>query len=112
MSITITEHCDAQEFLQTVRLDGLLKFNMEKTKGKLRIPDKEISYVARNESGAIIGGISGSTYLSSLEIEVLWVRADSRGNSFIFSKKTTFIVRPLGIFLSPTTAPLPEAPAL
>lgn len=79
MSVTITSHCEEQEFIQTVRLNGLLKFNLEKTKGKLFVPDKNISYVARNENGAIIGGVYGAAYLSSVEIEVLWVHESFRG---------------------------------
>jgi GNAT superfamily N-acetyltransferase len=52
---------------------------MAETSGKLKEPDIEIMKVARDESGAIIGGIAGSTYLSSLEIEVLWVSEAYRG---------------------------------
>lgn len=79
MSITISSNCDEQEFIQTVRINGLLEFNMKKTDGKLMIPNKEIWYVARNENNAIIGGTFGVTYLSALEIEVLWVHEDYRG---------------------------------
>lgn len=75
----IMDHYDEQEFLNTVRINGLLKYNMAKTKGKLKEPDIEIMKVARNENGVIIGGIAGSTYLSSLEIEVLWVSEAYRG---------------------------------
>lgn len=77
----IMDHYDEQEFLNTVRINGLLKYNMDKTKGKLKDPDVEIMKVARNENGIIIGGIAGSTYLSSLEIEVLWVSEAYRGQS-------------------------------
>ena len=78
MPIIISKHCDEQEFLNAVRLNGLLKFNLDKTNGKLKIPDTEIVYVARDENGMIIGGVSGSTYLSSLEVEVLWVQESYR----------------------------------
>jgi ribosomal protein S18 acetylase RimI-like enzyme len=77
----IMDHYAEQEFLNTVRINGLLKYNMDKTKGKLKEPDVEIMKVARNENGIIIGGIAGSTYLSSLEIEVLWVSEAYRGQS-------------------------------
>lgn len=77
----IMDHYDEEEFLNTVRINGLLKYNMDKTKGKLKEPDIEIMKVARNENGIIIGGIAGSTYLSSLEIEVLWVSEAYRGQS-------------------------------
>ncbi len=79
MSIAISSDCDEQEFIQTVRLNGLLEFNMNKTDGKLMIPNKELLYVARNENNTIIGGIFGVTYLSALEIDVLWVHEDYRG---------------------------------
>lgn len=72
---------DEQEFMNTVRINGLLRYNMAKTNGKLKEPDVEIMKVARDDSGIIIGGISGSTYLSSLEIEVLWVNEAYRGQS-------------------------------
>lgn len=78
---SIMNHYDEQEFLNNVRINGLLKYNMAKTNGKLKRPDIEIMKVARDNSGIIIGGISGSTYLSSLEIEVLWVNEDYRGQN-------------------------------
>ncbi|MBZ6007521.1 GNAT family N-acetyltransferase [Paraclostridium bifermentans] len=81
MFITISNCCDEQEFLNSVRLSGLLKYNIKQTNGKLQVPNVEFVNVARNEKGAIIGGISGSTYLSSLEIEVLWVQEDYRGQN-------------------------------
>ena len=62
-NFNIMDHYDEQEFLNTVRINGLLKYNMDKTKGKLKEPDVEIMKVARNENGIIIGGIAGSTYL-------------------------------------------------
>lgn len=61
-----------------MRINGLLKYNLTKTNGKIKEPDFEFVRVARDESGIIIGGVSGSTYLSSLEIEVLWVCDDYR----------------------------------
>ena len=79
--VNIMNQYDEQEFLNTVRINGLLKYNMAKTNGKLKEPDAEIVKVARDESGIIIGGISGSTYLSSLEIEVLWVTEAYRGQN-------------------------------
>lgn len=79
--VNIMNQYDEQEFLNTVRINGLLKYNMAKTNGKLKEPDVEIMKVARDENGIIIGGIAGSTYLSSLEIEVLWVSEAYRGQS-------------------------------
>ncbi len=78
---TISSQCDEKEFLDVVRLNGLLKYNLTKTFGKLKEPDIEIVKVARNHEGIIIGGVSGTTYLSSLEIEVLWVSEDYRGQN-------------------------------
>lgn len=77
-NITILNSCDDEEFLQKVRINGLLKYNMEHTGGKINIPDREIIRIARNENGDIVGGASGSTYLSSLEVEVLWVSEECR----------------------------------
>jgi GNAT superfamily N-acetyltransferase len=77
--VSILSQYDEQAFLKTVRINGLLKYNMSETKGKLKEPDIEIRKIACNENGEIIGGIAGSTYLSSLEIEVLWVSEAYRG---------------------------------
>lgn len=73
MPMTISSGCDEQEFLHAVRLNGLLQFNLDKAGGRLKIPDLELVHVARDGNDAIIGGIAGVTYLSALEIEVLWV---------------------------------------
>lgn len=79
MHFKIYNDCAEQEFLKSVRINGLLEYNMKKTNGKLKVPDMELVNIARNEEGAIVGGVSGSTYLSSLEIEVLWVQEAYRG---------------------------------
>lgn len=81
MSVTIVDQCAEEEFLNAVRLNGLLKFNMEKTNGRMKIPNLEFIYVAREGDGEMIGGVSGSTYLSSLEVEVLWVKEGHRGKN-------------------------------
>ncbi|WMT80206.1 hypothetical protein [Terrisporobacter mayombei] len=49
MNIRIYNDCDEQEFLKSVRINGLLKYNMEKTKGQLKVPDMELASIARNE---------------------------------------------------------------
>ncbi|GAB6108274.1 GNAT family N-acetyltransferase [Fusibacter bizertensis] len=77
----IMNQYDEQEFLNTVRINGLLKYNMDKTKGKLKEPDIEMMKVVRDENNIIVGGIAGSTYLSSLEIEVLWISEAYRGQN-------------------------------
>lgn len=83
--VVILDHCDESEFLHSVRINGLLKYNMEKTNGKLKTPDMEILRVARNKDGTIIGGACGSTFLSSLEVEVLWVDEVYRGQNIASS---------------------------
>lgn len=77
--ITVTPCTDDEEFLREVRLGGLLQYNMEQTGGKLREPDLDICYAARDENGRIVGGIQGSTYLYALEIDVLWTQESHRG---------------------------------
>lgn len=77
--IIICNECDEQEFRNSVRINGLLEHNMKVTNGKLKVPDVEFTNIARNEEGVIVGGVSGSTYLSSLEIEALWVQEAYRG---------------------------------
>ncbi|CAM4047792.1 hypothetical protein [Mesobacillus zeae] len=41
-NIVIFTNCTDQEFLNTVRINGLQKYNIEKTNGKLKKPDMEI----------------------------------------------------------------------
>lgn len=81
IKVTISNQCDKKEFLNAVRINGLLKYNLNKTSGKLKEPDIEIIRIARNKDGTIIGGASGSTYLSSLELEVMWVNENYRGQN-------------------------------
>ncbi len=76
--ITFTNSCSEQEFLSAVRMN-LLQENIEKTNGKLKIPDLEYCCVARNKQGDIVGGIQGATFLSAVEVEVLWVQEAYRG---------------------------------
>ncbi|MEA4898262.1 MAG: GNAT family N-acetyltransferase [Christensenellaceae bacterium] len=79
MEIAIDYDCDEREFLHSVRVNGLLAYNMKATRGQLKVPDLAFAHVARDEAGAVVGGVSGSTYLSSLEIEALWVDEAYRG---------------------------------
>lgn len=81
MCISISNSLDEQEFLESVRINGLLQYNLKKTNGKLHVPNENYVNIARNESGVIVGGISASAYLSSLEIEVLWVQEAYRGQN-------------------------------
>lgn len=67
---------DEQHFIDVVRVGGLLQYNKEQTKGKIMEPDIEIRKVVRDAAGSIIAGIGCSTYLSSLEVEVLWVHKE------------------------------------
>jgi len=59
MSITIYNDCDEQEFLNSVRINGLLEHNMKRTNSKLKVPNIEFTNIARNEKGVIVGGVSG-----------------------------------------------------
>lgn len=81
VKVTISNQCTEKEFLNVVRVNGLLKYNLNKTAGKLKEPDIEIVRVARDKDGVIIGGALGSTYLSSLELEVMWVSENYRGQN-------------------------------
>ena len=42
IKVTISNQCDEKEFLNAVRINGLLKYNLNKTSGKLKEPDIEI----------------------------------------------------------------------
>ena len=48
IKVTISNQCDEKEFLNAVRINGLLKYNLNKTSGKLKEPDIEIIRIARN----------------------------------------------------------------
>ncbi|TLG74316.1 GNAT family N-acetyltransferase [Culicoidibacter larvae] len=80
LSFTILECSDKQEFVDSVCIAGLLDYNLKQTNNKLQIPAPEIIKVARNQEGTIIGGISGSMFLSGIEIETLWVDERYRGH--------------------------------
>lgn len=45
--------------MKNVRINGLLNYNVEQTDGKIRKPELEITKVAINEKGQIVGGIAG-----------------------------------------------------
>ena len=111
-NIIISNHCNEQEFKDIVRINGLWKYNMDKTNGKLGVPDTEIVRVAR-ENNIIVGGASGFTYLSSLETEVLWVSETCRGQN-VASRLLAEIeneARALGCRIAHTTTYSFQAPS-
>ncbi|MEU6216282.1 GNAT family N-acetyltransferase [Streptomyces sp. NPDC047022] len=60
---------------------GLDEFNLQAT-GTTDADQGELSVKAVDDAGALIGGLSASTWGGLLDIEMLWVREDSRGNGW------------------------------
>ena len=56
-----------------VRVQGLWAFNVGKTNGMISKPGDTVGFVLRNDAGEVVGGMECSTYLMSMEIDVLWV---------------------------------------
>ena len=78
---TISKYDDEKTFQNVIGINGLLAYNMQKTDGKLKIPDIELMLVALDKDREIVGGVKGSTFLSSIEVETLLVKEELRGQS-------------------------------
>jgi len=57
--------------------DGLNAFNQAQLQGE--ILSEPLGLVVRNETGKIVGGISGRFYLDTLHISIVWVDEALRG---------------------------------
>lgn len=71
-----------EELEEVVCKHGLLQYNIDATNGLLLKPGVKINLVCRDNDGKVIGGIMCGTYLMCLDIDVLWVEEQYRGQGF------------------------------
>ncbi len=69
-------HEENSEVFETL-VSEVRKFNMSHTGNE---KPKPLSVIASDDSGNLIGGVSGRTIYNQLLIEVLWVSESARGN--------------------------------
>ncbi|MFA7259676.1 MAG: GNAT family N-acetyltransferase, partial [Aeromonas bestiarum] len=67
---------ESQNEIFNTLVDNLRQFNFKKM-GEER--SQPLMVIIRNDSGEIVGGITGRTIYHQLLIEVLWVHDDKRG---------------------------------
>lgn len=60
----------------------LIEYNMEKLPDELKTPNENISFILKDETGKIIGGITGNMFWHHLHIDFLWVDKSVRGRGF------------------------------
>jgi GNAT superfamily N-acetyltransferase len=72
-------HDDPDEADVRLVQDQLNEYNMEQTGMRDYRP---LAVFLRDDSGQIVGGLTGFTWGGTLKIEVLWVRTDRRGHGY------------------------------
>lgn len=75
MNIVVSHEENSQEYETLV--SELRQFNMSHMGNE---KSKPLSVIATDDSGKIIGGVSGRTIYNQLLIEVLWVNESARGS--------------------------------
>lgn len=58
--------------------ESLHEFNRSQTDGNYDLPGVEINMIARDQNGTVVGGVSASTVLKVMHLEVLWVAKEYR----------------------------------
>jgi GNAT superfamily N-acetyltransferase len=61
---------------------GLTAFNREQTNGEYDQPGIEINLALKDGQGRVVGGISASTMLHIMYLELLWVAEELRGRGY------------------------------
>jgi len=61
---------------------GLAAFNREQTNGEYDQPGIEINLLLKDGEGRVVGGISASTMLRVMYLELLWVAEELRGRGY------------------------------
>ena len=75
MKIEVLNHPDKQIFEQLV--DGVRSYNFEHMGDETA---SALAVISRDESGRIVGGVSGRTIYKQFLIEVAWVSQEFRGS--------------------------------
>lgn len=57
----------------------VIEHNMASLAGNPKSQNEQTGFIARNDEGEIIGGITGTAYWGNMHIDFLWVDPESRG---------------------------------
>lgn len=57
----------------------VIEHNVASLPEGVKSPSEQINFMARDEKGAIIGGITGTAFWQHLHIDFLWVSSEVRG---------------------------------
>ena len=60
----------------------VIEHNMKEIPQELKTPNENVSFVLKDESGNIYGGITANMFWHHMHIEFLWVNEDLRGKGF------------------------------
>lgn len=75
MEIRKQEVQEDREFIRS----KVIEHNMASLADGIKSPKEQVSFIARNEKGEIIGGVTGTSYWQHMHIDFLWVDEDERG---------------------------------
>lgn len=75
MKIVQQENKEDREFIRR----KLIEHNTASLPAEIKSPLDEVSFIARNENGEIIGGIAGTGFWQHMHIDFLWVDEAARG---------------------------------
>ena len=60
----------------------VIEHNLSKLPDNVKHPVKNISFILRDDGGAILGGITGTVFWHHLHIDFLWVDESLRGKGY------------------------------
>ncbi|TWT24867.1 GNAT family N-acetyltransferase [Planomicrobium sp. CPCC 101110] len=69
MEITKQEIQENREFIRS----KVIEHNMASLSDAVKSPKEQMSFIARNDAGEIIGGVTGTIYWQHMHIDFLWV---------------------------------------
>ena len=75
MKITKQEIQEDREFIRS----KVIEHNMASLSDIVKSPTEQVSFVARNDKGDIIGGVTGTSSWQRMHIDFLWVDSAERG---------------------------------
>ncbi|WKA58818.1 GNAT family N-acetyltransferase [Planococcus shenhongbingii] len=75
MNIVKQEVPEDRDFIR----NKVIEHNVASLPGEKKSPKEQVSFIARNDEGEIIGGITGTAYWEHMHIDFLWVDPEARG---------------------------------
>ncbi|SDJ16076.1 GNAT family N-acetyltransferase [Salimicrobium halophilum] len=60
----------------------VIEHNMQELPDELKTPNKDISFMLKDDSGEICGGITANSFWHHVHIEFLWVAEEYRGKGY------------------------------